>query len=109
MANTWYAFYPGDYGRDAAHLSLMQDGAYRRLLDYYYSTGNPIPTLVEQVFRICRAFAPEEHEAVRFVLEQFFVEESDGWHSRRADRELAKARDVTKKRRKAGRESARSD
>jgi hypothetical protein len=29
VSNQWYAHYPGDYGRDTAHLSLVEHGAYR--------------------------------------------------------------------------------
>jgi uncharacterized protein YdaU (DUF1376 family) len=107
MANPWYAFYPGDYRRDTAHLSLLQDGAYRRLLDNCYATGKPIPTHVEQVFRICSAFVPEEQAAVRSVLKEFFTLREDGWHNRRVDRELAKVHEIREKRSKAGRQSAR--
>ena len=90
MANPWYAFYPGDYGRDTAHLSMAEDGAYRRLLDHVYSTEGSIPRGFDQIFRICRAFTKEEQNAARSVLSQFFTEESDGWHNARADRQLAK-------------------
>jgi uncharacterized protein YdaU (DUF1376 family) len=106
MANAWYAFYPGDYGRDTAHLSMVEDSAYRRLLDHYYSTERPISTNVEHVVRICRAFAPGEQEAVRFVLQQFFTEQSDGWHNRRVDLELQKRQEIAEKRSKAGKVSA---
>jgi uncharacterized protein YdaU (DUF1376 family) len=107
MANPWYPFYPGDYRRDTAHLSLQQDGAYRRLLDHSYATGKPISTHVEQVFRICSAFVPEEQAAVRYVLDEFFTLRDDGWHNPRVDRELAKIHEISEKRSKAGRESAR--
>jgi uncharacterized protein YdaU (DUF1376 family) len=86
----WYAFYPGDYGRDTAHLSLVEDGAYRRLLDYCYSTGKAIPADLEQAFRICRAFSSAEQDAVRMVLGQFFAKHADGYHNSRADREIVK-------------------
>jgi uncharacterized protein YdaU (DUF1376 family) len=56
--------------------------------------------------RICRAFAPEEQEAVRSVLREFFSEQPDGWHNRRVDREIQKANEITEKRSKAGRASA---
>ena len=39
MARQWYSFYPGDYGRDTGHLSLIEHGAYRTLMDHYYATG----------------------------------------------------------------------
>ena len=49
----WYARYPGDYLRDTAHLSLMENGAYTLLLDHYYSTG---PLLVDKdgLYRVCK-------------------------------------------------------
>jgi uncharacterized protein YdaU (DUF1376 family) len=106
MSNPWYAFYPGDYGRDTAHLSLAEDGAYRRLLDYLYSTGRPIPAGGEQAFRICRAFYPPEQAAVTSVLSQFFFEEPDGLHNKRADVELAKSKQITADRVRAGQASA---
>lgn len=90
MANPWYAFYVGDYGRDTAHCSLIDDGAYRRLLDYYYATGRPLPRDIDQLFRICRAFTPAEQQAVHSVLKQFFVEDGDVYRQGRVDRELAK-------------------
>jgi uncharacterized protein YdaU (DUF1376 family) len=107
MSNPWYPFYSGDYLRDTAHLSLAEDGAYRRLLDYCYSTGKPIPTSREQAFRICRAFTPIEQEAVSSVLTQFFFEKSDGLHNKRADVELAKIQEITAMRSRAGQESVR--
>ncbi|TXH13476.1 MAG: DUF1376 domain-containing protein, partial [Hyphomicrobiaceae bacterium] len=39
-----YPFHPGDYMLDTAHLEPMEDLAYRRLLDFYYSSEKPIPT-----------------------------------------------------------------
>src|SRR5215472_11450737 len=88
--NIWYAHYPGDYGRDTAHLSLAQHGAYRLLLDHYYSTGAALPCDAKAVQRICRAFEPSEIEAVVYVLAHFFESQADGYHNPRADLELAK-------------------
>jgi uncharacterized protein YdaU (DUF1376 family) len=85
---------------------MMEDSAYRRLLDHYYSTERPIPTPVEQVLRICRAVAPAEQDAVRFVLQHFFTKQSDGWHNPRVDRELQIRHELTEKKSKAGKASA---
>ena len=85
----WYAHYPGDYGRDTAHLSLAMHGAYRLLLDHYFSTAKPLPTDPSALYRICRAFDEAEKGAVDSVVHQFFVLQNDGYHNRRADRELA--------------------
>ena len=90
MMNAWYPHYPGDYGRDTAHLSLVQHGAYRLLLDHYYATATPLPADVTALYRICRAFDEAERKAVDFVVAQFFELLADGYHNARADMELAK-------------------
>jgi len=84
----WYPHYTGDYLRDTAHLSLIQHGAYRLLLDHYYATAAPLPADVDALYRICRAFDQSERTAVGFVLGQFFELRADGYHNRRADRQL---------------------
>ena len=73
MSRHWFPHYVGDYMRSTGHLSLVEDGAYRRLLDHYYSTGKPLVTNVEQLFRVCRAVTREEQDAVNAVVAEFFV------------------------------------
>jgi uncharacterized protein YdaU (DUF1376 family) len=90
MMNAWYAHYTGDYGRDTAHLSLVQHGAYRLLLDHYYSTSGPLPADVTALYRICRAFDQAERDAVDHVLSKFFTLQDDGYHNARADMELVR-------------------
>ena len=95
---SWYPHYPGDYQRDTGHLSLIEEGAYRRLLDHYYSTGEPLPANAVQLHRICRAFGDDEQTAIATVLDQFFTLEGDVYRNGRADRELEKANDISVKR-----------
>jgi uncharacterized protein YdaU (DUF1376 family) len=100
MMNAWYPHYPGDYARGTAHLSLVQHGAYRLLLDHYYATAAPLSGEITTLYRICRAFDETERKAVDFVVSQFFELRSDGYHNRRADRELAKSAELHIKRSK---------
>lgn len=109
MKGIWYARFPSDYRRDTAHLSMMEHGAYTLLLDHYYSSGRPIPaapdpdgTCYRICYRICHAFATDERDAVRSVVDQFFVLCEDGWHNQRADAEIAKYAQLVENRRKAG-------
>lgn len=106
MSHAWYPRYPGDYLRDTQHLSLVQHGAYGVLLDSYYCTGKPLPIDRDSLYRIARAFTPEERLAVDSVVVQFFVQQDDGWHNRRADVELAKQTDFQKERSESGRKGA---
>jgi len=104
--NIWYAHYPGDYGRDTAHLSLAQHGAYRLLLDHYYSTGTPLPSDAKAAQRICRAFEQSEIEAVAYVLAHFFDLRADGYHNSRADLELARQAEIRERLSNSGRRGA---
>jgi hypothetical protein len=78
----WYAFYPADYARDTGDLTMVEHGAYRLLMDHYYSSGGPLSTDVDRVLRLCRATVEAEAAAVRFILAKFFALGDDGYHHR---------------------------
>ena len=85
----YYSHHIGDYTTDTAHLSLLEDGAYRRLMDRYYTTEAPLPADEAALFRVVRARAPEEQEAVRVVLAEFFDLTDAGWTHKRCDAEIS--------------------
>ncbi len=91
MARNWYPFYVGDYARKTSHLTLEQHGAYRLLLDYYYSTGEPLPLDMKVIFRICRATSRRERDAISTIIEQFFDKTSTGFVSEKCQNEINKA------------------
>ncbi|WP_051228832.1 YdaU family protein [Paludibacterium yongneupense] len=85
----FYKRFMGDYARGTAHLSLAEHGAYSLLLDYYYATEKGLPSDVVALYRICRAFSPEEQQAVVSVAEQYFLIGEDGLrHNTRADEQI---------------------
>jgi len=86
----FYEHHLGDYAKDTAHLSMLEDGAYRRLLDRYYATEQPIAE--GQPFRVARAHSRDEKAAVEAVLSEFFKLVDGYWHNDRADEEIAKFR-----------------
>jgi uncharacterized protein YdaU (DUF1376 family) len=104
--NIWYAHYPGDYGRDTAHLSLVQHGAYRLLLDHYYSNAAPLPPDLTALHRICRAFEQTEKDAVNSILAEFFELRADGYHNARADVELGRRAEIRERLSNSGRQGA---
>jgi uncharacterized protein YdaU (DUF1376 family) len=106
MSSPWYPFYPGDYGRDTAHLSLCENGAFRSLLDHCYATGGQLPKGKAALYRICRASDDAERSAVDSVVSQFFVFRDDGYHNGRADRELAKQAELKDRLSGSGRRGA---
>lgn len=89
----YYPHHIGDYITATAHLTMIEDGAYRRLLDLYYSTEKPLPLERKALYRLARARAREEQEAINIVLEEFFELGDDGWTHSRCDEEIAKAKE----------------
>jgi uncharacterized protein YdaU (DUF1376 family) len=84
----YYQFNIGDYASHTRHLTLLEDLAYRRLLDAYYLQERPLNTGIASV---ARQINMREHEVeVKAVLEEFFELTDEGWVSRRADAEIAK-------------------
>jgi uncharacterized protein YdaU (DUF1376 family) len=81
----YYSFHVSDYIHDTAHLSLIEDLAFRRLLDLYYTSEKPIPNRTHEVSRRIRM--SEHEDIVQTVLEEFFTfnTESDFWYHKRCD------------------------
>ena len=88
----FYKHFLGDYARDTAHLSMLEHGAYRLMLDHYYATGKPVPADKALLYRICKASSKSERAAVDLVSDAFFPVNGDGTrHNHRADIEIASA------------------
>jgi uncharacterized protein YdaU (DUF1376 family) len=68
----YYQHHIGDYRRDTAHLTLLEHGVYRQLLDWAYLDNDPIPKETETVYRRLSARTDEEKKAVDIVLAEFF-------------------------------------
>lgn len=79
----YYQHNIGDYARDTGHLTVLEHGIYRLLLDWYYLNEKPIST--DQSMRVGRG-NPVETQS---VLSEFFYQELDGWHHKRANKEIA--------------------
>lgn len=88
----YYKYYSGDFMRDTAALSLMEVGAYQRLLNYYYSSGS-LPASFPELFRICAAFTEDEQNAVKKVVSAFFKKRADFIQNSRVEIELKKAKE----------------
>lgn len=86
----YYEHHIGDYIKNTAHLSMLEDGCYRRMIDAYYTREAPLPAEKRACYRLVRASSRDEKAAVDVVLEEFFTLEDDGWHQTRCDAEIAK-------------------
>ncbi|TFZ00961.1 DUF1376 domain-containing protein [Ramlibacter henchirensis] len=79
----------GDHIRKTMQLTMVEEGAYRRLLDAYYMTEQPIPRAFKDACRVARATSKRERDAVCIVLGRFFHETSQGWLHTRCESEIA--------------------
>lgn len=85
----YYEHHIGDYAEATAHLSILEDGAYSRLLRKCYATERPLPSDVDRVQRLVGARTDDERAAVEAVLHEFFELREDGWHQERCDKAIA--------------------
>ncbi|HEY5805048.1 MAG TPA: DUF1376 domain-containing protein [Lysobacter sp.] len=88
----YFELYPGDYLRDTTRLSLIEHGAYLRLLMAYYAEEQPLPGDVSELFQIVGAISSADKAALKKVAERFFPVGEDGLRRNgRADEEIEKA------------------
>jgi uncharacterized protein YdaU (DUF1376 family) len=86
----WFRWFPADFARDTRHLSMIERGAYRDLLDSYYQSNGKLRSDTASLYRICGAVMPDEQAAVRQVVSEFFQDGEPGFlKNARADIELA--------------------
>jgi uncharacterized protein YdaU (DUF1376 family) len=82
----YYQFNIGDYAKSTKHLTLLEDLAYRRLLDIYYDTEKPLISNVKQLARI--AGMSEYIDEINNVLSDFFTETEEGFTQKKTAFEI---------------------
>ena len=83
----YYKFNIKDWTRDTAHLTVEEEGVYRRLLDHYYESEMPIPMETQPVLRRLRLGS--HSDIVGLILAEFFEACGDGYRHKRCDAEIA--------------------
>lgn len=103
MSLPYFPMYPDDFEADTAHLTLLEDGAYNRLLRLCWRSPNcRIPADRAWINRRLRVTAPEEIEAVEIVISEFFEADGDYIFNPRLKREFEDCNKAHKKRVSAG-------
>jgi uncharacterized protein YdaU (DUF1376 family) len=94
----YYPHHIGDYRSGTMHLSNEEDLAYRRLLEMYYDTEQPIPLETQWVARRLRV----DTEALTTVLTDFFQKTEGGWRNAKCDLVVREYHEMAEKNRKNG-------
>ena len=84
----YYQFNIGDYQSHTAHLTDLEDLAYRRMLDWCYLHEKPLPLDSEEIARLVRMRTHSDCIAV--VLREYFKKAENGWISLRVLEEIAR-------------------
>lgn len=84
----YYSHNIGDYRKDTHHLSLLEHGVYRQLLDTYYLSEKPLNLDHATLMRTHCARNADEVQAIENVLRDFFVHTADGYIHKRCDVEI---------------------
>ena len=90
----YYQHHVGDYRRDTGHLTLLEHGIYRQLLDLYYITERPLDS---SAMRLICVRTTDEKEAYQRVLADFFYERDGKFYHKRCDFEIVKFKDKSTK------------
>ena len=90
----YYQHHIGDYRRDTGHLTLLEHGIYRQLLDQYYLTEKPIDSTTIRLLSIRNT---DECESYYRVLADFFVERDGVFFHKRCDFEIQRFKEKSEK------------
>ena len=86
-------YYPhniGDYRKDTSHLSLLEHGIYRQLLDSYYLDEVPLSNDLAKLMRSHSVRNADEQQALQNVLTDFFELTENGYIHKRCEDIIAK-------------------
>jgi uncharacterized protein YdaU (DUF1376 family) len=84
----WYPWYPADFERDTLHLSLAEEGAYRRLIDKYMTVvRGPLPDDDVALARMI-GVSVEVWQTVAVKVRSFFRAKEGVLRHKRCEQEL---------------------
>lgn len=69
----YYQFNIGDYRKDAGHLSLLEHGIYRMLIDTYYTNEGPLVADDAKLMRSHCVRIADEVQAYKNIIADFFI------------------------------------
>lgn len=99
----YFSFHITDYRAATAHLSNEEDLAYRRLIEMYYDTEQPIPVDTQWVSKRLRVGS----EVIDTVLADMFELTEEGWRHARCDKEIAHYHQLAERNRANGKRGGR--
>ena len=98
----YYKFNIADYRKDTGHLSTLEHGIYRQLIDWQYLDEKPIPLETQVVYRRLRLGSEDEQKSLENVLSEFFEKSDKGYFQKRIRMEIKDYQENADKNRRNG-------
>lgn len=84
----YYQFNIKDYSFATIRMTLMEDLAFRRMLDLFYESEKPLPFELKRIAKLIGMI--DHQEEIRDILNEFWQETENGWVNSRAEIEIEK-------------------
>ena len=84
----YYQHNIADYRKDTTHLTLLEHGIYRQMLDQFYLDEKPLPLEEDKLFRLFNARTEDEKNAIKNVINDFWSKTEDGYVQGRSKTEI---------------------
>jgi uncharacterized protein YdaU (DUF1376 family) len=97
----YYQYNIGNYRRRTGHLTILEHGAYRSLMDTYYLEEQPLCVDIAHLMRTHSARTEDEQKAIKSVLSDFFILTEDGYCHADMDEKIAEYHGKSDKARKS--------
>lgn len=95
----YYQFNIGDYKSHTDHLDLLEDLAFRRMLDWSYLHEEPLPLDINEIAK--KILMRTHTDCIAYVLQEFFVKTEDGYINHRIEKEVNSFKAKSEKARKS--------
>lgn len=102
----YYKFNIADYRKDTGHLSTIEHGIFRQLIDWYYLDEQPIPLETQVVSRRLR-LGSDDLISLENVLSDFFQKTAKGYVHKRIEFEIREYHEQAEKNKANGKRGGR--
>ena len=102
MSFAYLPLFTGDYLRDTRHLTPLRHGVFLLALFHCWDTKGPMPLDEQERAGICNCRSADEIEAMRYILNRYFVRMEDGWYNKRMQSEIERSESISHARSEAG-------
>lgn len=102
MSFAYLPLYTGDYLRDTRHLTPLRHGIYLLALMHCWDSKGPMPLDEQECSGVCNCRSADEIDALRYILNRYFIRMEDGHYNARMQREVERSEAISGVRSDAG-------